>query len=159
MDPWQDPFGTGYQLTQSLMAYGRGGWLGEGLGNSIQKLKYLPEAHTDFICAIIGEELGFLGVSLLITTLFWIALRAIQLGQACLAQERTFEGYTACGIGVWFLFQTVVNIGASMGLLPTKGLTLPFISYGGSSLIVMTVASMLLIRIGFELNCSQNKKL
>jgi cell division protein FtsW len=159
LDPWQDPFGTGYQLTQSLMAYGRGGWLGEGLGNSIQKLKYLPEAHTDFICAIIGEELGFIGVCLLVCTLFWVAYRAIQLGQACLAQEKTFEGYTACGIGVWFLFQTVVNIGASMGLLPTKGLTLPLISYGGSSLIVMTVASMLLIRIGFELNTSQNKKL
>ncbi|OEG73913.1 cell division protein FtsW [Shewanella colwelliana] len=150
LDPWQDPFGSGYQLTQSLMAYGRGDWFGQGLGNSIQKLEYLPEAHTDFIFAVIGEELGFLGIIVVLSVLLFIALRAIKLGNLCLLQDRAFEGYLAYAIGIWICFQTVVNVGASIGMLPTKGLTLPFISYGGSSLWVMTAAAMLLIRIDHE---------
>lgn len=150
MDPWDDPFGSGYQLTQSLMAYGRGDWLGQGLGNSIQKLAYLPEAHTDFIFAVIGEELGFIGIICVLVTLFFIALRAIRLGNLCLQMQRPFESYVAYGVGIWICFQTVVNVGASIGMLPTKGLTLPFISYGGSSLWVMTAAVMLLVRIDHE---------
>ncbi|MCW3172058.1 cell division protein FtsW [Shewanella subflava] len=150
MDPWDDPFGSGYQLTQSLMAYGRGDWLGQGLGNSIQKLAYLPEAHTDFIFAVIGEELGFIGIICVLLMLFFIALRAIRLGNLCLQMQRPFESYVAYGVGIWICFQTVVNVGASIGMLPTKGLTLPFISYGGSSLWVMTAAVMLLVRIDHE---------
>ncbi|QSX30395.1 cell division protein FtsW [Shewanella cyperi] len=150
MDPWQDPFGSGYQLTQSLMAYGRGDWLGQGLGNSIQKLEYLPEAHTDFIFAVIGEELGFVGIVMVLSVLLFVALRAIRLGNQCLSLDKAFEGYLAYAIGIWICFQTVVNVGASIGMLPTKGLTLPFISYGGSSLWVMTAAAMLLLRIDHE---------
>lgn len=150
LDPWQDPFGSGYQLTQSLMAYGRGDWFGQGLGNSIQKLEYLPEAHTDFIFAVIGEELGFVGIVIVLSVLLFVALKAIKLGNLCLMIDRAFDGYLAYGIGIWFCFQTVVNVGASIGILPTKGLTLPFISYGGSSLWVMTAASMILIRIDYE---------
>jgi len=150
MDPWQDPFGSGYQLTQSLMAYGRGDWFGQGLGNSIQKLEYLPEAHTDFIFAVIGEELGFVGIIVVLSVLLFVALRAIKLGNLCIEIDKPFEGYLAYAIGIWFCFQTVVNVGASIGMLPTKGLTLPFISYGGSSLWVMTAAAMILIRIDHE---------
>jgi cell division protein FtsW len=150
MDPWQDPFGSGYQLTQSLMAYGRGDWFGQGLGNSIQKLEYLPEAHTDFIFAVIGEELGFIGIILVLSVLLFVALRAIKMGNLCIQIDKPFEGYLAYAIGIWFCFQTVVNVGASIGMLPTKGLTLPFISYGGSSLWVMTAAAMILIRIDHE---------
>ncbi|AQS38409.1 cell division-specific peptidoglycan biosynthesis regulator FtsW [Shewanella psychrophila] len=157
LDPWQDPFGSGYQLTQSLMAYGRGDWFGQGLGNSIQKLEYLPEAHTDFIFAVIGEELGFVGIILVLSVLLFVALRAIRLGNLCLEIDKAFEGYLAYSIGIWICFQTVVNVGASIGMLPTKGLTLPFISYGGSSLWVMTAAAMILIRIDHErrLSCIQ----
>ncbi len=150
MDPWEDPFGSGYQLTQSLMAYGRGDWFGQGLGNSIQKLEYLPEAHTDFIFAVIGEELGFVGIIAVLSVLLFVSLRAIRLGNLCLLMDRAFEGYLAYAIGIWICFQTVVNVGASIGMLPTKGLTLPFVSYGGSSLWVMTAAAMVLLRIDFE---------
>ena len=150
MDPWQDPFGSGYQLTQSLMAYGRGDWFGQGLGNSIQKLEYLPEAHTDFIFAVIGEELGFIGIIAVLSVLLFVALRSIRLGNLCLAMDKPFEGYLGYAIGIWVCFQTVVNVGASIGMLPTKGLTLPFISYGGSSLWVMTAAAMMLLRIDYE---------
>ncbi|NKF52363.1 cell division protein FtsW [Shewanella sp. WXL01] len=150
MDPWEDPFGSGYQLTQSLMAYGRGDWFGQGLGNSIQKLAYLPEAHTDFIFAVIGEELGFVGIIAVLSLIFFVAIRAIRLGNLCLNAQRPFDGYIAYGVGVWICFQTVVNVGASIGMLPTKGLTLPFVSYGGSSLWVMTAAVMLLVRIDHE---------
>ena len=158
LDPWSDPFGSGYQLTQSLMAFGRGDWLGQGLGNSIQKLDYLPEAHTDFIIAVIGEELGFVGVLLVLSLLFFVALKSLKLGRDCLLEKRIFEGFVAYAFGIWFLFQTVVNVGAATGLLPTKGLTLPFISYGGSSLMIMTAAVMILIRIGYEMKISQNQK-
>ncbi|MGB0892904.1 MAG: cell division protein FtsW [Parashewanella sp.] len=155
LNPWDDPFGSGYQLTQSLMAYGRGDWYGQGLGNSIQKMEYLPEAHTDFIFAVIGEELGFLGIVVVLAVLFFVALRAIQLGNLSLKANKAFEGYLAYAIGIWICFQTVVNVGASIGMLPTKGLTLPFVSYGGSSLWVMTAAAMVLLRIDYERRLSK----
>ena len=152
LDPWADPFGTGYQLTQSLMAYGRGSWLGQGLGNSLQKLEFLPEAHTDFIMAILAEELGYVGVLVVLLLMFYLIVKALRLGNTALSNERPFEGFTAYGIGIWFCLQTAVNIGASTGMLPTKGLTLPLVSYGGSSLIIMSIAVAILIRIDFELN-------
>lgn len=149
-NPWQDPFGSGYQLTQSLMAFGRGEMWGQGLGNSVQKLEYLPEAHTDFIFAIIAEELGYVGVVLVLLVVFAVAFRAMLIGKRALEQDQRFSGFLACAIGIWFSFQALVNVGAAAGLLPTKGLTLPLISYGGSSLIVMSVAIMLLLRIDHE---------
>lgn len=151
LDPWADPFGSGYQLTQSLMAYGRGNLFGQGLGNSLQKLEYLPEAHTDFIMAIVAEELGFVGVCAILALLLMLVLKALRLGNLALQQERPFEGYLAHAIGIWFAFQTTVNVGASAGLLPTKGLTLPLVSYGGNSIILMSVAVAILVRIDFEL--------
>lgn len=150
MDPWEDPFGSGYQLTQSLMAFGRGDIAGQGLGNSIQKLQFLPEAHTDFILAVIGEELGFVGVLLTISLVMVIVVKALTLGQRALRQKRAFGGYLAHGIGIWFFFQASVNMGAAAGLIPTKGLTMPLISYGGNSLMVMTAAVAILLRIDYE---------
>ncbi|ART80844.1 cell division protein FtsW [Oceanisphaera avium] len=150
LNPWEDPFGSGYQLTQSLMAFGRGGWFGEGLGNSIQKLEYLPEAHTDFVFAILGEELGFSGVIIVLLLQAWLAFKALHIGQKVLLGGRQYEGYLAMGIGIWFSFQTVVNVGAASGMLPTKGLTLPLVSYGGSSLLVISTAVAILLRIDFE---------
>ena len=151
LDPWADPFGSGYQLTQSLMAYGRGSWFGQGLGNSLQKLEFLPEAHTDFIMAILAEELGYIGVLVVLLLILSMVVKALRIGNRAMTQERPFEAFLAYGIGIWFSFQTVVNVGASTGILPTKGLTLPFVSYGGSSLIVMSVAIAILLRIDFEL--------
>lgn len=150
VDPWADPFGSGYQLTQSLMAYGRGDWFGLGLGNSIQKLDYLPEAHTDFIAAVIAEELGFIGLCVLVLVLGLLVFRMLKVGQAAMEKERHFEGFFAYAIGIWVAFQVFVNIGASAGMLPTKGLTLPFISYGGSSLIVFAISVAIVMRIDFE---------
>ncbi|ESP95280.1 MULTISPECIES: cell division protein FtsW [Pseudoalteromonas] len=154
LEPWKDPFGKGYQLVQSLMAYGQGGWFGQGLGNSVQKLQYLPEAHNDFIFAVIAEELGFLGVVCVLFMLGMLVFRALVIGQQALKSQKEYEGYLALGIGIWFAFQTLVNVGASAGMLPTKGLTLPFVSYGGSSLLVMTIAAGLLQRIDFETKMS-----
>lgn len=150
LDPWQDRFGSGYQLTQSLMAFGRGGLTGEGLGNSIQKLGYLPEAHTDFVTAILGEEMGFIGVCVVILLEFFIVAKAIRLSSRILRLGPTYQGYVAFGIGLMYCLQTVINIGAASGGLPTKGLTLPLISYGGSSLIVCMAALGILLRIDFE---------
>jgi cell division protein FtsW len=152
LDPWADPFGRSYQLTQSLMAFGRGGWFGQGLGNSVQKLEYLPEAHTDFIMAILAEELGFIGVSIVIILEFILVYRAFAIGKKALALKTplVFAGYVAIGIAIWFFFQTAVNIGAASGIAPTKGLTLPLVSYGGSSLISIAIAVALLLRIDFE---------
>ncbi|MEH2921695.1 cell division protein FtsW [Samsonia erythrinae] len=149
-NPWEDPFGSGYQLTQSLMAFGRGEFWGQGLGNSIQKLEYLPEAHTDFIFSILGEELGYIGVVLALLMIFFVAFRAMSIGKRALEIDQRFSGFLACSIGVWFSFQTLVNVGAAAGMLPTKGLTLPLISYGGSSLLIMSTAIVLLLRIDFE---------
>lgn len=149
-NPWEDPFGSGYQLTQSLMAFGRGELWGQGLGNSVQKLEYLPEAHTDFIFSILGEEIGYIGVVLALLMIFFVAFRAMSIGKRALEIDQRFSGFLACSIGIWFSFQTLVNVGAAAGMLPTKGLTLPLISYGGSSLIIMSTAIVLLLRIDFE---------
>ncbi|MFD2097550.1 cell division protein FtsW [Corallincola platygyrae] len=150
MDPWADPFGSGYQLTQSLMAFGRGSWFGEGLGNSIQKLEYLPEAHTDFVIAVLAEELGFIGVSLVLVLLLGLVVKALLIGRRALDIDRGFEGYFAYGIAIWMAFQGAVNVGASSGLFPTKGLTLPLVSYGGSSLLTLAVTVGILLRIEHE---------
>lgn len=151
LDPWQDPFGSGYQLTQSLMAYGRGEIFGQGLGNSIQKLEYLPEAHTDFVMAVLAEEFGFVGVSLILLLSMVLVFKALMLGKRALAKEKFFEGFFSYAIGIWVCFQAAVNVGASAGIVPTKGLTMPLISYGGSSMIIMTIAVVILIRIDHEL--------
>jgi cell division protein FtsW len=150
LDPWADPFGNGYQLTQSLMAFGRGGWYGQGLGNSIQKLEYLPEAHTDFIIAVIGEETGFLGIAILLGLLFILVFRALMMGNRALQKGMSFHGFLAYALAIWIGFQTAVNAGMASGMMPTKGMTLPFVSYGGSSLIIMLMAAALLLRIDFE---------
>lgn len=150
LDPWADPFGSGYQLTQSLMAFGRGGWFGQGLGNSIQKLEYLPEAHTDFILAVIAEETGFIGVTMLLVLVFLMVYRALWIGQRALAKQMSFHGFLAYALAIWIGFQSAVNIGVATGALPTKGLTFPYVSSGGSSLIIMLAAAALLLRIDFE---------
>jgi cell division protein FtsW len=159
LDPWAEPFGRSYQLTQSLMAFGRGGWFGEGLGNSVQKLEYLPEAHTDFIMAILAEELGFIGVSLVLLLEFYLVYKAFSIGKNALKQTFVFSGYVAIGIAIWFFFQTAVNIGAASGIAPTKGLTLPLVSYGGSSLITISLAIGLLLRVDYETRIATAKTL
>jgi cell division protein FtsW len=151
LDPWQDPFGSGYQLTQSLMAYGRGEMFGQGLGNSIQKLEYLPEAHTDFVMAVLAEEFGFIGISVVLLLSMILVIKALNLGRKAVSKEKYFEGFFAYAIGIWFSFQAAVNVGASAGIVPTKGLTMPLISYGGSSMIIMTIALVVLIRIDHEI--------
>lgn len=151
LDPWKDPFGSGYQLTQSLMAYGRGETFGQGLGNSVQKLEYLPEAHTDFVMAVLAEEFGFIGISVILILSMSLVFKALLLGRKAVNQEKYFEGFFAYAIGIWFCFQAAVNIGASAGIVPTKGLTMPLISYGGSSMIIMTMAVAVLIRIDHEI--------
>ncbi|MFT6902123.1 MAG: cell division protein FtsW [Colwellia sp.] len=151
LDPWKDPFGSGYQLTQSLMAYGRGEIFGQGLGNSVQKLEYLPEAHTDFVMAVLAEEFGFIGISVILLLSMTLVFKALLLGRKAVNQEKYFEGFFAYAIGIWFCFQAAVNIGASAGVVPTKGLTMPLISYGGSSMIIMTLAVVILIRIDHEI--------
>lgn len=150
LDPWADPFGSGYQLTQSLMAFGRGGFSGQGLGNSIQKLEYLPEAHNDFIFAIIAEETGFIGVFAVLALLFLLVARTLWIGRQAMLKQLHFHGFLALAMAIWFGFQTAVNIGVASGVLPTKGLTLPFVSSGGSSLIIMLMAAALVLRIDFE---------
>ena len=149
-DPWADPFGSGYQLIQSLMAFGRGGLKGEGLGNSMLKQGYLPEAHTDFITSIIGEEFGFIGMCVLILLELFIIYKALAIGIRILKVDAIFQGYVCVGIGAWFLLQTLINITAASGGMPTKGLTLPLISYGGSSLMVTCSAIAILLRIDYE---------
>lgn len=155
LDPWQDPFGSGYQLTQSLMGFGRGGVFGEGLGNSIQKLGYLPEAHTDFVTAILGEETGFVGMCTLIAIELFIVCKAIRLSFAILRRDALFQGFVPFGIATWFFGQIFVNIGAAAGMLPTKGLTLPLVSYGGSSLMFCCAAIGILLRIDYEYRTGQ----
>jgi cell division protein FtsW len=150
MDPWSDAFGRGYQLSHSLIAFGRGEWLGVGLGASVEKLHYLPEAHTDFLLAVIGEELGFFGVALVIGLFVWIVSRAFAIGRQATLHERHFAALAAQGIGVWIGFQALINMGVNLGLLPTKGLTLPLMSYGGSGLMVNFVALAILLRIDWE---------
>jgi cell division protein FtsW len=150
MDPWSDAYGKGYQLSHALIAFGRGEWIGVGLGASVEKLHYLPEAHTDFLLAVIAEELGFMGVAVVIGLFVWLVLRAFAIGRQAALQERHFAALSAQGIGVWIGFQTLINMGVNMGLLPTKGLTLPLMSFGGSGLLVNCVALAILLRIDWE---------
>lgn len=150
MDPWQDQLGAGYQLSNALMAIGRGEWFGVGLGASVQKLNYLPEAHTDFIFSVIAEELGFVGVCAVIGMYVLLAGRAFWLGLKCVEMKRHFAGYIAFGIALWMALQSSVSIGVNLGLLPTKGLTLPMISSGGSSVLMTCVALGLLLRVSYE---------
>ncbi len=150
VDPWADPFNSGFQLTQALIAFGRGEWLGVGLGGSIQKLFYLPEAHTDFLFAVLAEELGLIGVISIIVLFAVLVWRAFVIGAASAAAGNRFGAYTAYGIGMWLGLQAFINFGVNMGVLPTKGLTLPLMSYGGSSIVMSCVAVALLLRISHE---------
>jgi cell division protein FtsW len=150
MHPWDNAFKSGYQLTQSLIAFGRGGWFGVGLGQSIQKLFYLPEAHTDFLFAVIGEELGLLGM-LFITVIFTaLVMRILYIGKRAQELKQHFAGFMAYGFGLWLAFQFTVSVGVNCGILPTKGLTMPLISYGGSSMLITLAVVALLMRIDYE---------
>jgi len=151
-NPWADPFDSGFQLTQSLIAIGTGGWFGTGLGGSVQKLFYLPESHTDFLFAVLSEELGFVGVFLVILLYSIVFFRALKIASQAERSGNYFAAYMAYGIGIWLSMQAVINMGVNIGLLPTKGLTLPLMSYGGSSLIVCCMAVGLLMRIHYETN-------
>ena len=154
-NPWDDPRGTGYQLSQSLIAFGRGEWTGTGLGQSIQKLAYLPEAHTDFMLAVAAEELGFIGITTIFTLSFIMVAACMRIGHRALANNYLRSGYLAYGIAVIFMLQICVNGGMNLGLLPTKGLTLPFISYGGSSLLVCAFMIGVMFKIDRD-TCSKN---
>jgi cell division protein FtsW len=150
MDPWADAFGRGYQLSHALIAFGRGEWLGVGLGGSVEKLHYLPEAHTDFLLAVIAEELGFAGVALVVAAFAWLVLRALAIGRRAADLERPFNALVAQGVAVWLGVQAFINMGVNMGVLPTKGLTLPFMSFGGSALVTSCVALALALRVDWE---------
>lgn len=151
-----DPFspehitGKGYQLSRSLIAFDEGGWFGVGLGASVQKLEFLPEPHTDFVLAVIGEELGLLAVLALILLFFWLTRRMFEIGRQAIALDRIFAGLVSYGVGLWFVTQAFIHMGVNLGLLPTKGLTLPFISYGGSSMVATVVAVAIVLRVDFE---------
>ncbi len=150
MDPWADPFGNGYQLSHALIAFGRGEWLGVGLGGSVEKLLYLPEAYTDFLLAVIAEELGFAGVIVVIALFAWLVMRAFAIGRRAAYLERYFSALVAQGVGVWLAVQAIINIGVNMGVLPTKGLTLPLMSFGGSGMVANCIAIALLLRVDWE---------
>ena len=152
LDPWSESnaLGKAYQLSHSLIAFGRGEWFGVGLGGSVEKLHYLPEAHTDFILAVLGEELGLVGVLTVVVLFYWIVKRAFEIGRQAIALERTFAGLVAQGVGLWIGVQAFINIGVATGLLPTKGLTLPLMSYGGSALLSTLTALAILLRVDKE---------
>jgi cell division protein FtsW len=152
LDPWNPNYAQGkaYQLTHSLIAFGRGEIFGQGLGNSIEKLHYLPEAHTDFLMAVIGEELGFVAVVLVISVFFWMTRRIFVIGRQAIALDRVFAGLMAQGIGIWFGAQSFINMGVNLGVLPTKGLTLPLLSYGGSGVLLNLVALAIVLRVDQE---------
>jgi cell division protein FtsW len=150
LDPWADPLHKGYQLSHSLIAFGRGEWFGVGLGSSVEKLLYLPEAHTDFLLAVIGEELGFAGVAAVIALFGWVLYRAYAIGRQAAHLARPFAALVAWGIGTWLGVQAFINMGVNMGVLPTKGLTLPLLSFGGSGIVVNCVAIAILLRIDYE---------
>ena len=150
LDPWADPFNTGFQLTQSLIAIGRGEWFGVGLGASIQKLFYLPEAHTDFVFAVLAEELGFAGIVLVVALVSALVWRALSIARRAAEAGLKFQSFLAAAFGIWFGLQAFINIGVNMGLLPTKGLTLPLLSYGRSSLLVTLVWIGILLRVHHE---------
>ncbi len=152
LDPWNAKYaqGKGYQLTHSLIAFGRGEWFGQGLGDSVEKLHYLPEAHTDFLLAVIGEELGFAGVATVIALFFWLTRRIVVIGRQAIALDRVYAGLMCQGVGVWFGFQAFINMGVNLGVLPTKGLTLPLMSYGGSAILMNLVALAMVLRVDME---------
>jgi len=152
LDPFDEKnaLGKGYQLSHSLIAFGRGEWVGVGLGGSVEKWHYLPEAHTDFLLAVIGEELGLIGVLTVVVLFFWIVRRCFEIGRQSIALERFFAGLAAQGVGLWLGVQAFINMGVNLGLLPTKGLTLPLMSYGGSGILVNCVALAIVLRIDFE---------
>ncbi len=150
MDPWADPYGKGYQLSHALIAFGRGEWFGVGLGASVEKLFYLPEAHTDFLLAVIAEELGFAGVLTLTLLFAWIVWRAFAIGRRASDLERPYAALVAQGIGLWIGVQVIINMGVNMGVLPTKGLTLPLLSFGGSAILATCCALAVLLRIDWE---------
>ena len=150
MDPWQDAYGKGYQLSHALIAFGRGEWFGVGLGASVEKLFYLPEAHTDFLLAVIAEELGFFGVVLVIGLFALVVQRAFVIGRQALQLDRVYAGLVSQGIGIWIGVQAFINMGVNMGLLPTKGLTLPLMSFGGSGILANCMAVAILLRVDYE---------
>jgi cell division protein FtsW len=152
LDPWNPSYAQGraYQLTHSLIAFGRGGFFGQGLGSSIEKLHYLPEAHTDFLLAVIGEELGFIGVAVVIVAFFWLTRRIFHIGRQAIALDRVFAGLMTQGIGIWVGGQSFINMGVNLGVLPTKGLTLPLMSYGGSAIVMNLVALAIVLRVDAE---------
>lgn len=152
LNPWDEKYAQGkaYQLTHSLIAFGRGEWTGQGLGSSVEKLHYLPEAHTDFLLAVIGEELGFIGVAIVICAFFWISRRLFHIGRQAIALDRIFAGLFAQGIGIWMGGQAFINMGVNLGALPTKGLTLPLMSFGGSAILMNCVALAIVLRIDIE---------
>ena len=158
LNPWDDPLDKGYQLTHALIAFGRGELTGVGLGDSVEKLHYLPEAHNDFLLAVIGEELGLIGVLAVIALFAWLTWRAFSIGWQAALMERNFQALVAQGIGVWMGVQGFFNMGVNMGLLPTKGLTLPLMSYGGSGIVANCLAMALLIRIDYENRCLMRGK-
>ncbi|WP_374013137.1 putative lipid II flippase FtsW [Pseudoxanthomonas koreensis] len=157
LDPWADQLGSGYQLSNALMAVGRGEWFGVGLGASVQKLNYLPEAHTDFIFSVLAEELGFIGVCAVVGLYVLLVGRALYLGLKCVEMRRHFPGYVAFGVGLWIGMQSFVSIGVNLGVLPTKGLTLPLVSSGGSSVMMTCVALGLLLRVSYELDRAERQ--
>ena len=152
LNPWDEKYAQGkaYQLTHSLIAFGRGEWFGQGLGGSVEKLHYLPEAHTDFLLAVIGEELGFAGVAIVIVVFFWLTRRVFLIGRQAIALDRVFAGLYAQGIGIWMGGQAFINMGVNLGALPTKGLTLPLMSFGGSAILMNCVALAVVLRIDLE---------
>ncbi len=150
INPWADPYNSGFQLTQALIAFGRGEWFGVGLGSSVQKLFYLPEAHTDFVLAVMAEELGLFSVMIVIALFCFIVIRALMIGRRAERRERPFTAFLAYGLGIWLGLQAFINVGVNMGVLPTKGLTLPLMSYGGSSLIIMCIVISMLLRADYE---------
>ena len=152
LDPWNPAYAQGkaYQLTHSLIAFGRGELFGQGLGSSVEKLHYLPEAHTDFLLAVIGEELGFVGVALVIMAFFWITRRIFVIGRQAIALDRVFAGLMCQGVGIWMGGQAFINMGVNLGVLPTKGLTLPLLSYGGSALLLNLIALAIVVRVDSE---------
>jgi cell division protein FtsW len=150
LDPWSDPLGKGYQLSHSLIAFGRGEWFGVGLGSSVQKLFYLPEAHTDFVFAVLAEEFGFVGVVVVLAVIAVLVGRALAIARAASRAGLAFQSYVAASIGIWLGLQAFVNVGVNMGLLPTKGLTLPLFSYGGTSMLVTLAWLGVLLRVHHE---------
>jgi cell division protein FtsW len=152
MNPWDPQWerGKAWQLTNSLIAFGLGSWFGQGLGSSVEKLHWLPEAHTDFLFAVIGEELGLVGVVVLIVAYFWLVRRIVAIGRQAIQLDRVFAGLYAQGVGIWFGFQSFIHMGVNLGVLPTKGLTLPLMSYGGSALLLNALALAVVLRVDME---------